>query len=93
MKPKTITVRFFDKKGNLIKEVERQTWKEQMKEKQLHIKVFKFIYLDKNGNVLGEFERPCKNKRHSLELATFILQTSLMSDLYKIKTKKINTLK
>ena len=58
-----------------------------MKERKQLIKVFKFIYLDRQGNVLDEFERPCKSKKHSLELANEILQTSLMKDLHEIKTR------
>lgn len=92
MKRKSVTVTFFDNQGKVIKQVQRPNWREQMKEKQQHIKVFKFIYLDKQGNVLEEFERPCKNKKHSLELANEILQTSLMNDLHKIKTRQITTL-
>lgn len=64
-----------------------------MKEEKYDVRVFKFYYLDKQGNVLDEFERPCKNKKHSLELANEILNISLMSDLHKIKTRKITTLK
>ena len=93
MENQSVTVTFFDNQGKVIKQVKRQNWREQMKEKKLQIEVFKFIYLDKKGNVLEEFERPCKSKKHSLELANEILQTSLMNDLHKIKTRKITTLK
>ena len=92
MKRKLITVTYFDEKGSKITQVQRPNYREQMKEKQQQIKVFKFIYLDRQGNVLEEFERPCKSKRHSLELADFILKTSLMRDLHKIKTRKIKEL-
>lgn len=93
MKRKSITVTFFDNKGNVIKQVQRANWREQMRKKQQQMQLFKFIYLDKQGNILEEFERPCNSKKHSLELADLILQTSLMRDLHKIKTRKIITLK
>ena len=93
MKNQSITVTIFDKKGNVITTATRPKLKERMREKKQEIKVFKFYYLDKQGNVLEEFVRPCKSKKHSLELASFILNTSLMRDLHKIKTRKITTLK
>lgn len=93
MKNQSVTITIFDKKGNVITKLYNRNWRVQMKERKNYIHVFKFIYLDKQGNVLDEFERPCKNKKHSLELANLILQTSLMRDLHKIKTRKITTLK
>lgn len=93
MKRKSITVTFFDNQGNVIKQVQRANWREEMRKKQQQMQLFKFIYLDKQGNVLDEFERPCNGKKHSLELANLILQTSLMKDLHEIKTRKIITLK
>ena len=93
MKNQSITVTIFDKKGNVITKLYNRNWRVQMKEKKQYIHVFKFIYLDKQENVLDEFERPCKNKKHSLELAKEIINTSLMNDLYRIKTRKITTLK
>ena len=93
MKNQSVTVTFFDNQGKVIKQVKRPNWREQMREKQKQMQLFKFIYLDKQGNVLDEFDRPCHDKKHSLELANFILQTSLMRDLHEIKTRKIITLK
>ena len=93
MKRKSITVTFFDNQGNVIKQVQRGNWREEMRKKQQQMQLFKFIYLDKQGNILEEFERPCNSKKHSLELANLILQTSLMNDLHEIKTRKITTLK
>ena len=93
MKNQSVTVTFFDNQGKVIKQVKRANWREQMREKQKQMQLFKFIYLDKQENVLDEFDRPCHNKKHSLELANFILQTSLMKDLHKIKTRKITYLR
>lgn len=93
MKRKSISVTFFDNQGNVIKQVQRANWREEMRKKQQQMQLFKFIYLDKLGNVLDEFERPCNGKKHSLELANLILQKSLMKDLHEIKTRKIITLK
>lgn len=87
MKNQEITVTFFDKKGNEIKKVKRPNWKEQMKEKNQEIRIYKFYCLDKQGNLLDEFERTCKDKKHSLEIANEILSISLMKDLHKIETE------
>ena len=93
MKRKSIKVTFFDNQGNVIKQVQRANWREEMRKKQQQMQLFKFIYLDKNGNVLEEFERTCFSKKHAIDISKTILEVTLDNDLHKIKTRKITTLK
>lgn len=88
MRKKTIEVTYFDKKGNVTAKVIRETYKEQ-KKKESEYKKFRFVLLDVNGDILDQYIRMCKNKKHSLKIADFILKTSLMSNLYKIITVEL----
>lgn len=82
---KLITVTYYDEQGKVIAQVIRETYKEQ-KKKEKDYKKFLFILLDKNDNIIVQYERKCRDKRHSLELAKFIMQNTLRGNLHQIKT-------
>ena len=88
MNTKSFTVTFFDNQGKEITKKRRLNWREQQ-QINLNYKMFKFVYLDKQGNVLDVFARPCRSKQHAFDEACFILKVSLMKGLHSIKTEEL----
>ena len=89
MKRKSITVTFFDNQGNVIKQVQRGNWREEMRKKQLQSKMYKLIFLTKQGAELQTKVMPANNLKEAKMIAELILANSMINDLHKIEVKTV----
>ena len=89
MKRKSITVTFFNNQGNVIKQVQRGNWREEMRKKQIQSKMYKLIFLTKEGAELQTKVMPANNLEEAKMIAKLILANSMINDLHKIEVKKI----
>lgn len=89
MKRKSITVTFFDNQGNVIKQVQRGNWREEMRKKQIQSKMYKLIFLTKQGAELQTKVMPANNLEEAKMIAKLILANSMINDLHKIEVQTI----
>ena len=89
MKRKSITVTFFDNQGNVIKQVQRGNWREEMRKKQIQSKMYKLIFLTKEGAELQTKVMPANNLKEAKMIAKLVLANSMINDLHKIEVKTI----
>ena len=90
MKRKSITVTFFDNQGNVIKQLQRGNWREEMRKKQQQMKMYKLIFLTKEGAELQTKVMPANNLKEAKMIAKLVLANSMINDLHKIEVKTIN---